>query len=235
MLDSLTKIFSVATLGFLFLMALFNIGYFYAIGFHFIGVMDISNVVYTFGLVLIFAMLYIAVGQVVWVVSDGLAKVGSKVIWPKLGNKGKLIIAICAVVLVSVAITFLFRPTANEKLIGLTTAGLVAPLIGFLVLMVLFQRWKAQRKFEGTTAAIAGIMIALGTFLLGVAVAHQQMAGAQGTYDIVTKSGTFVDARVLRSSSSGFIFLMKVAFFSFRLRSSHLIRRNSLDRPVGRL
>ena len=123
MLDSLTKIFSVATLGFLFLMALFNIGYFYAIGFHFIGVMDISNVVYTFGLVLIFAMLYIAVGQVVWVVSDGLAKVGSKVIWPKLGNKGKLIIAICAVVLVSVAITFLFRPTANEKLIGLTTAG----------------------------------------------------------------------------------------------------------------
>jgi hypothetical protein len=38
MFDNLTKVASVATLAVLYLTALFNVGYFYAIGFHFIGV-----------------------------------------------------------------------------------------------------------------------------------------------------------------------------------------------------
>jgi hypothetical protein len=38
MFDNLTKVASFATLAVLVLTALFNVGYFYEIGFHFIGV-----------------------------------------------------------------------------------------------------------------------------------------------------------------------------------------------------
>jgi hypothetical protein len=45
MLDQLAKAVSIATIVGLYLTAIFNIGYFYVIGYHFIGVIDISNVV----------------------------------------------------------------------------------------------------------------------------------------------------------------------------------------------
>ena len=59
MFDNLTKVASFATLAVLVLTALFNVGYFYEIGFHFIGVIDISNVVYAFGLVLVLALVFL--------------------------------------------------------------------------------------------------------------------------------------------------------------------------------
>jgi|ERR1700733_12428852 hypothetical protein len=82
MLDTVTKIFSIVTLAVLYLMALFNIGYFYVVGFHFIGVTDISNIVYSFGVVFLFAILFVFFGIFIWLITGAIAD-----LWPKFPKK----------------------------------------------------------------------------------------------------------------------------------------------------
>src|SRR5258705_6089135 len=51
MLELLLKFWPVVTVAALAVVSVFNIGYFTTIGLHFIGVMDLSNIVYAVGLV----------------------------------------------------------------------------------------------------------------------------------------------------------------------------------------
>jgi hypothetical protein len=51
MLERLLKYWPVITVSALAVVSVFNIGYFSILGLHFIGVMDLSNIVYSVGLV----------------------------------------------------------------------------------------------------------------------------------------------------------------------------------------
>src|SRR5262245_57319689 len=53
MLERLTKALPLISLGAFTIFSIFNVGYFWHIGLHFIGVVDISNLVYSFGLALV--------------------------------------------------------------------------------------------------------------------------------------------------------------------------------------
>ncbi|WIW47407.1 hypothetical protein ML401_04610 [Bradyrhizobium sp. 62B] len=56
MLDNVTKYWPFITLCAVAVVSVFNMGYFTLIGYHFIGVMDLTNFVYPVGLVLCFAI-----------------------------------------------------------------------------------------------------------------------------------------------------------------------------------
>ena len=56
MLENISKYWALLTVTAFAIVSLFNIGYFYVIGLHFIGVMDLTNVIYSVGLVLGFLL-----------------------------------------------------------------------------------------------------------------------------------------------------------------------------------
>ncbi|MEA2876881.1 MAG: hypothetical protein QOF14_2077 [Hyphomicrobiales bacterium] len=51
MLDKLLKYWPLVTVASLAIVSVFNVGYFSVIGLHFVGVMDLTNIVYSIGLV----------------------------------------------------------------------------------------------------------------------------------------------------------------------------------------
>ena len=62
------------------------------------------------------------------------------------------------------------------------------------------------RIFEAVAAAASSfLMISLGVLIMGVIIARQQMNSPIPRYDILTKSAE-LNAKIMRSSSSGFIF-----------------------------
>jgi hypothetical protein len=196
MFDNLTKVASFATLAVLVLTALFNVGYFYEIGFHFIGVIDISNVVYAFGLVLVLALVFLFLG--------GLVAVGYETVmelWVGFPNGLKLAVAFLSLLAFTAGVWELRKLQYDEAQLAL---AIVAPSIGAGAVLLSLKHWP---NANAKVAMLLGLVIgSLGILLGGAAMARQQIARSDVHYDIVTKSGAFVDVRILRSSSSGFVF-----------------------------
>jgi hypothetical protein len=65
MLDGVTKILAVASAIAVVALSFFNIGYFSKIGFHFLGIVDLNNLVYAFGLAML-ALWILAVPVVIY-------------------------------------------------------------------------------------------------------------------------------------------------------------------------
>src|SRR6185295_8989176 len=109
MLDTVTKIFSIVTLGVLCLMALFNIGYFYIVGFHFIGVTDISNVVYSFGLIFASALILSLLGSFIWLLFNRVVDA-----WTRLKRNIQWVIFAISTIVATSVIVFLLKTDAAD-------------------------------------------------------------------------------------------------------------------------
>jgi hypothetical protein len=62
MLDNISKATPAITLIAVAAFSIFNIGYFWKVGIHFLGVLDFSNLVYTFGLSMTFLFILLHLG-----------------------------------------------------------------------------------------------------------------------------------------------------------------------------
>jgi hypothetical protein len=197
MLDTVTKIFSIVTLAVLYLMALFNIGYFYVIGFHFIGVTDISNIVYSFGLVFLFATLFVFFGIFIWLMIGAIADS-----WPKFPKKVQVACALILVCILLAGLVFLLR--LDTKNVSTATAGIAAGFIGILVSLILHREWKSKGTVDPFPVALAALLVSLAAVIGGFAIAEQQIV-SDANYEVLTKSGVLSGVKILRSSSNGFI------------------------------
>jgi hypothetical protein len=197
MLDTITKIFSIATLAILYLMALFNIGYFYVVGFHFIGVTDITNIVYSFGLVFLFAVLFVFFGIFIRVLLGAIAQ-----IWPKLPKKVQVACVLIMVCILLAVLVLLVR--LDTKNLSMTTAGIGAGFAGILISLVLHREWKSKGKVDPFPVSLAAVLVSLTGVIAGIAIAEQQIA-SDANYEVLTKSGVLSGVKILRSSSNGFI------------------------------
>ena len=197
MLDTVTKIFSIVTLAVLYLMSLFNIGYFYVVGFHFIGVTDISNIVYSFGLVFLFAMLFLAFGLFFWLLIETISH-----LWPQLPKKFQVACAVIMICILLVGLVLLIR--LDTKNVSATTAAIAAGFVGILTLLILHREWKSKGTVDPFPLVLAAVLVSLGAMIGGFSVAEQQIA-SDATYEVLTKSGVISGVKILRSSSSGFI------------------------------
>jgi hypothetical protein len=196
MFDNLTKVASFATLAVLVLTALFNVGYFYEIGFHFIGVIDISNVVYAFGLVFVLVLVFLFLGLLFAFAYETAVE-----IWAQFPKGLKAAVVFLSLLTCAAGLWELSKLQYDE---GLMAMAIAAPSIGAGMVLLSVKHWNSANAKVGLLLGL--ISGSLGLLLGGAAMARQQIARSDVRYDIVTKSGAFGDVRILRSSSSGFVF-----------------------------
>src|ERR1700730_1492465 len=206
MLDQLAKAVSIATIVGLYLTAIFNIGYFYVIGYHFIGVIDISNVVYTFGLIVLFLIIFLTL--VGLLVAGCVALYEQSLFWSQTARKvlGSLLALVLLALLV--LLLWLIAPEMYPAEAHVSATGLISPLVGIALGIAAYVKWKKDgSSFPDWRLIWASfILVSIGMIVIGGLIAKQQVSSDVVQYDIISKTGTFSDVRIVRSSSSGFIF-----------------------------
>jgi len=74
-LDTVSRYASAISLAAIALLSIFNIGYFWKIGLHFLGLIDLTNLVYSFGLSLVALLLTGSIGAFVFRRSSSLLRI----------------------------------------------------------------------------------------------------------------------------------------------------------------
>jgi hypothetical protein len=196
MLDQLTKFISLAALTGLYLAALFNIGFFYALGYHFIGVIDVSNIVYTFGLVVLFVFIGISLVSLAALILSG-----AKDLWIKLPDWLKGLMIVCALLAAIVLLLLMFKVKNTDT--KTLEVALLFPTFGVAFAAIARLVWIQQRRIEYFLVGVSIASVSCGAFASGVALATHPLD--QQTYDVLTKTGNILGVRIARSSSNGFI------------------------------
>jgi hypothetical protein len=189
MLDKLTRYLPGLSLLTVMGVAIFNIGYFWKIGLHFLGIVDLSNLVYTFGLAAAFIF--------IWFFVAGAVTPKKPATWKfiAIGILGSAISIVC-----------MFSP-----------AGLLMPasiqnfvlLLGFVILSagaLAFGTENADKTGRWNPKDVVLIIfIGIGTiFQAGLSASLLEIENPL-VYTVRTKETELQNVRILRSSSSGFI------------------------------
>lgn len=185
-IDSLSRYVSTISLALVSTVAVFNIGYFWKIGIHFLGLIDISNLVYSLGI----ALTALSIGAVITAL---VARV--KITWLQVllaGLGGTL----------STWGIIHFQPRTLDPQLTQN----FAILIGFIL------PWAAYTSrvmaSEGAPSWSKLAWIALGWWAVIFQAGICQVAvelGDRFMYIVTTKTGVIENARILRSSSAGFL------------------------------
>jgi hypothetical protein len=188
----------------LLILAVFNIGYFSKIGLHFLGVMDVSNLVYSFSFVV--AMLVGSLGAGLWGnYLEGLLKY----VRETSGRRriaGAFVSFVAAILLVIAVIYFFFPQYAPKHLLIDRLIALLAVPMAILLLAVEYTDFKTTKKILASGAFLAFVTSVLGLYYLGRAVAEHEIYVVKTTYNFTVKDlYEPIVGKILRSSSSGFI------------------------------
>src|SRR5262249_22934535 len=180
-------------------LSMFNVGYFWKIGLHFLGIVDWNNIVYSFGLAFGLWMALVFVGlKLVNIFSDPASELS--VHRSRRTNK--------IVMWIGVGIFFIASCNPGQFISDIVGAG--AQLVGVLLF---WSAWSLQSSLDYKTSGVAkaddlifGVLAAfLIFFQAGAFVAEWEMI-SYDTYTVsTTKGGSIENARLLRSSSAGFI------------------------------
>jgi hypothetical protein len=200
MLDIVARILPVAATVAVASLAVFNVGYFWKIGLHFLGTVDFNNIVYSFGLTIGLWMVLIFIG-LKWV--DILSG-------PVSGRSTQRSMRTSTVVMWIGIAVFLLASFLHEPLISnIVRAGLI--LAGAILC---WGAWSVQSflhyKTSGSGKAQDFVSLGLASFVIffqaGTFVAEWEMIN-DDTYTIATIKGASIEnVRLLRASSAGFIF-----------------------------
>lgn len=197
MLDNVAKQLSIAAAALLCLSALFNIGYFYAVGFHFVGLMDLTNVIYSFGIAILYVVVLamgVTLSWFAYTTFYGDEGMNERQSWSAF--------TVSTIVGSTASLSIVFFDF-SKSLFWL--AGLLTTIAASLVFMALLSKNNnANRNVAALCVAI--FFVSAGVLALGAAVGRREAFTTPTTYDVVTKSGAYSGARLLRTSSSGFLF-----------------------------
>lgn len=185
----------------LVLVSVFNIGYFSNIGLHFLGLIDLTNIVYSIGLV--FGGL-IVVANLLGTIIDILIKLARDVDAVDNLRRGlRLIIgtfALIATIVVSLSPSY--RPdffTVEAYFFVLFSLLFIWALVAILL------RYMPSGKIKFSEMMVGMIALVSADLSAGKAVASQQISQPKQFYTFFTKSGVVYGLNLIRSSSSGFI------------------------------
>jgi hypothetical protein len=121
--------------------------------------------------------------------------------WAWLSEGWRLVVVAVSLLACATGLWKLEALQYDEQLIAVSIA---APSIGACAVLLSVKHW--QNANAKVPFLVGLLLCSLGLMTGGTAMARQQIARSDVHYDIVTKSGAFVDVRILRSSSSGFVF-----------------------------
>jgi len=198
MLDRLLKLWPLLTVVSLTVVSVFNIGYFSIIGLHFIGVVDLTNIVYSVGLVFgfVIAPLMMFPDNLI----EALKAVAAKPDAPYRLNKAMKYITAVLVLSFTIGL-FIHQPYIS--IMGLFAIYFVAACLisaGYAYAMWLHIGDIPPRIIFGLVAAGLFTIMWVGGW-----VAHNQAFGSPTLYKVTTKDSEYDKVRLVRSSSSGFI------------------------------
>jgi hypothetical protein len=188
----------------LFILAVFNIGYFSRIGLHFLGVMDFSNLVYSFS----FVVMIVAgsLGASLWGdYLETLVKYSStfegrkRILWA-VGAFLFTIVAILAV------IHFYFPQIEPKHFLSDRLVALVSCAAAIILLAVEYADFKKYHRVGISGGGLTLILSILALYYLGRAVAEHQIYTVKTTYEFEVKDRYLpIIGKILRSSSVGFV------------------------------
>ncbi len=190
-------ILSVATIA---ILTVFNLGYFWSIGLHFLGLVDFNNFVYSIGLALT-SLFFI--GQLMYsIVAIQLNKPLTEAREKKIKQRANRFYLVGGGMVV---VGFFVQkiPSISEFY------GDILAFFGFVVggVGLFYNAWLSWRA-DGrptTEQIMLFLMVLLGLFFTAGMVACQLELEESKTYKITTNIEVIDGARILRSSSSGFI------------------------------
>jgi hypothetical protein len=187
MTDFLARYISTISLAIGATLSLFNIGYYWKIGLHFLGLTDFSNLVYSFGVSLTaLSLAAFAIAAVARFASSTWSLVLVAGLGGALSSWG--------------IVHFTPRTTVPELEYN------IAILIGFVLsgsaFAVMATKMRAFADWRNVAALCFGWSAI--AFQAGVCQAAVELSDRL-KYTVSTKSGVIADARILRASSSGFL------------------------------
>jgi hypothetical protein len=186
------------------IMSLFHIGYFHAIGLHLLGLIDVSNIVYSFGV----SMGLVAVGL-------GILNVDSFNVLRKCvadDDAWKLMRRVTNFFILPVGIALLLAVYSYcvfyEAPLGLTesVSAFVFTVWGACLGANIYVRSRREGQYHSAEVTGAVVFLFWATFNWGSTTALEQIRGGGSTYQIeLMDHATLSQVRMLRSSSSGLI------------------------------
>lgn len=180
----------------LVLVSIFNIGYFSNIGLHFLGLIDLTNIVYSVGLV--FGGLLLAVNLLATMleVTMKLAKdEATTVIVSRWFSAGVAAFGAVATTWVSL------QPSGSSD----TIAAILLFLVFTWAVTKALLRLKTRNEIRFSELMMVTVAALSADFAIGRAVAEKQLLQQSQLYTFFTKSGVVYGVTLVRSSSSGFI------------------------------
>jgi hypothetical protein len=198
MVENLTKYVQLLSVLAVVAISVFNIGFFWDIGLHLMGIIDFSNLVYSFGLTFVFLVIIFPILN--WV--EKLTSLSQK---PDAVDRfDKLLRKYSKVYFGVFVLLFLLGMFhAGLSLGEVTTLGALTAFIA--VMLEAFVSYKASGTLS-TNRMVLLLVLGLGTvFCLGQTSAYRQTFSIY-SYTVTTKNSPPLEkARLVRSSSSGFI------------------------------
>ncbi|MET4313550.1 hypothetical protein [Bradyrhizobium sp. RT4b] len=196
MLENVTKYWPFVTLCAVAVVSIFNMGYFTLIGYHFIGVMDLSNVVYPVGLVLCLAIPALAFFPLDFVEQlRRAAKEPDAIV--TLTRAAKVVFGIVMVFFtVGLFITDRFLSTMTLFAICFSVATLMGTIGAYIL-------WQQKKSWTVLATPVGAALLTI--LWLGATFAQHEALYSQRIYRFQTKDAEYPEARIVRASSSGFI------------------------------
>lgn len=197
MFEKVTKALPTLSAVALAVLAVFNVGYFSRVGLHFLGVIDISNIVYSFGLVFgVIGLIAAFIGF------DFMDYAGEKSLDYNRAFKATLALKVGAVVLFIfsfIAMEFLWPYVGSDGFLAFSSFFLagVQGLHGYV-------RFRSQNRVLPSDYLLTIFIGMLAIAFAGRAVAQSQITSAF-SYTVTTKDDVKKVVRIVRSSSMGFI------------------------------
>ncbi|MCD0415970.1 hypothetical protein LOC51_01980 [Rubrivivax sp. JA1024] len=188
MIDLLTRYISSISLAIVATLSLFNIGYFWKIGIHFLGLIDLSNLVYSLGV----SMSALFIGASLTAIVANFRN-----------STLKLTLIASAGAISSIWGAFYVTPRTTQPQL----VENLALLAGFVLLeaayvSIILRNRCLNNDWRSLTVLAVGWLAT--SFQAGMCQAAIELSD-RFTYMVSTKSGTQYQAHILRSSSSGFL------------------------------
>jgi hypothetical protein len=205
MLDRLSKFTPQLSILALVLVSVFNIGYFFRIGIHFLGLMDLSNIVYSM------AITYVGLLGGLQVVMLALFQ-GEKLFAHEKASEVYSLFTKIFVVPLLIAFAILVILLAIETIPTWLGAYSDKIMLGASVFLVAYSGvgdmigyYKKRRKFSDERTLATFYFLLFAVSCAGRVEASYLAFGTDHYYRVTDKHGVDSVVRIVRSSSSGFL------------------------------
>jgi len=201
MIDNVLKYWALLTATAIAVASVYNIGFFAPFGIHFMGLMDISNIVYLAAMVFPFLMALL----LIILYASILSEEKDSLIHPLITfiKTRRWLPTVIAKTMVGSFVVGL--PLGYNLGISLGYFAIWTFITTLLMGFILFTSWKRGNKLGVALFSFFMFVAIFAILLAGAWIGRYQAFSSPTLYSIMTKDSSFAQVRIVRSSSSGLL------------------------------